>query len=210
MNFLQAILDAILSLFGVSGPSPKIGGGTVVPPPTPAPGPVIPVPRSLTQPTAPPADVLRGIPHHLPPAEIAKVINAASSRYGIPYFLMVRVAFVESSFNPNARNDSDRPPSVGLFGIKSSTAIPLMGWPADQLAAERRLADPAVNADVAGALFYDIRRRRPQAVSDEGLIGMFHLGEGRYLRAVVAGTLDPKGLTDLNDLNSYLVRYHAA
>jgi len=220
VNFLEQLGDLILGLLGLRpGPTPK---GENLDPSLPGPaatrqaassagaGPPGSVGQDLgkglqtasgdSAPAPQPDPLITRIDvalAHGAPFGIAQVLAGASLDHDLSVLMLTKIAKIESSFRPTARNDTDRPPSVGLMGIKSNTAAAVMGWSFSQAEIEARLTDPRINALVGCRTLNGIKANRGTARASESvLVEMFHLGETRYLK----GERDP----------GYMGRYNAA
>ncbi len=180
--FLQSLLSGRASDGQTAPARSAVAAGQPPKPPAPTPAPTV----SYEEPTR--YEIVSVLKSRGVPAAVALVLADAHIKSGFPLEMLRKLAFIESTYRPGARNDSDRPPSVGLMGIKSNVAIRVMDWNVDQAEAERRLHDPVINLAVAVKLLKSIMVNRPAARADSGvLVEMYHLGETRYLK----GERDP-------------------
>jgi len=110
-------------------------------------------------------------------ADILTLIPEISEEVGYGRPELVRaIAIKESSLNPNAINTTDRPPSVGLMGLKVPTA---RGY-VPSVSTEMDLFDPPTNIR-AGTLFLkDLERKYLTSYGLDGVIQMYNLGETRF------------------------------
>lgn len=171
----------------------------------------------VDSPRSGPAPLETSLLNHPVPASLDKVFDYVNIRSGIDYTILAKIAFVESSFKPTAINRSDVPPSVGLMGVKTSTAQATMGWTSKtQNEIIELLFDPYVNVDVAARVLAGIAKRRPEARANLAVwIGMYHLGEPRYLATQMTGPQDSpekaqRVAMDRTRLTQYLSRFERA
>lgn len=204
-NVFEDIGNFFLGLLGLTPAREPVSPGTAVPDLGkglgPAPGIPAPAPTEFSPAPPQPSDPLTvridAALSHGAPFGIAQALAGAALDHDLSVDMLTRIARIESSFRPSARNDSDRPPSVGLMGVKSNTAAAVMNWSFSQAEIEDRLTDPRINLLVACKLLNSIKANRGQARASElTLVEMYHLGETRYLK----GERDP----------GYIGRYNAA
>jgi soluble lytic murein transglycosylase-like protein len=91
--------------------------------------------------------------------------------------LVKAICDVESSWNPRARNDGDRPPSIGLMGLKVPTARAYVPW----VESEEDLYDPPTNIRGGARFLKDLWNKHSAQYGLDGVIQMYNLGETRFL-----------------------------
>jgi len=124
------------------------------------------------------------------PADIHGIITAAADRYGISHNYALRVAHIESRFDPNAINGGSR--ATGLFQFIPST------W--QSYGAGQNARDPAANADAAMRLTVANRDQLRRSLGREPTEGELYLahqqgaaGAAKLLAAPNARAVDVIG-----------------
>jgi soluble lytic murein transglycosylase-like protein len=95
---------------------------------------------------------------------------------GVP--LIRAIVSVESGYNPRAINRNDRPPSVGLMGIKVPTARYYVPF----IEIEEQLFDAPTNLRAGIRFVKDLENKWLASYGLDGVIQMYNLGETRFLR----------------------------
>lgn len=158
--------------------------------PMPAPAPATPAdPEPSPSPQGPPA------PETIiyTPTEIVALIReiCAEEHYsGVP--LIRAIVAVESSYRVRAINLTDRPPSVGLMGLK----VPTARYYVPTVEIEEQLFDAPTNLRAGIRFVKDLERKWLPSYGLDGVIQMYNLGETRFNK----GERSP----------AYLARVHAS
>lgn len=110
-------------------------------------------------------------------ADVIALIYQMAQELDYPRPELVRaIAGVESSLKPRSINRSDRPPSVGLMGLKVPTARYYVPW----VETEEQLFDPFTNLRAGIMFLHDLERKWLETYQLEGVIQMYNLGETRF------------------------------
>lgn len=111
--------------------------------------------------------------------EIINLIREISDEENYNGVSLIRaIVAVESSYNPRAINLGDRPPSVGLMGLKVPTARYYVPW----IEIEEQLFDAPTNIRAGVRFVKDLEKKWLASYGIDGVIQMYNLGETRFNR----------------------------
>lgn len=109
--------------------------------------------------------------------EIVNLIRETCEVENYNGVILIRaIVGVESSYNPRAINTTDRPPSVGLMGLKVPTARYYVPW----IEREEQLFDAPTNLTAGVRFVKDLERKWLGSYGLDGVIQMYNLGETRF------------------------------
>jgi len=130
-------------------------------------------PRPSPSPQGPPAPEMNAYT----PTEIVNLIRETCEVEHYNGVSLIRaIVGVESGYNPRAINTSDRPPSVGLMGLKVPTARGYVPW----IEREEQLFDAPTNLTAGVRFVKDLERKWLASYGIDGVIQMYNLGETRF------------------------------
>jgi len=126
-----------------------------------------------------------------PSPSIRQIIEAAAARFGVPLPIALAVAYVESRFNPEARNS--RSGATGLFQLMPATAEAL---------GVTDMTDPAQSANAGLRFLANLRKRWG---SWSAALAAYNWGPGNLGRALEEGRSWP-GSVQANYIDPVIVR----
>jgi len=132
-------------------------------------------PKPSPSPQGPPAPEM----NVYTPNEIVNLIREVCAEENYNGVSLIRaIVGVESGYNPRAINLKDRPPSVGLMGIKVPTARYYVPW----IEIEEQLFDAPTNLRAGIRFVKDLENKWLASYALDGVIQMYNLGETRFLK----------------------------